>query len=101
VITQIVEVLVYDFFFLKIKTFAKGFFNINQIECHKAKCPEKNTVVFVGMFTFIISKGTICLTFLIAKKICDKAPPTIRLTKKFRSSAVIEEFFTVVVNETN
>ncbi len=65
----------------------------------KPNSPEKKTVAFAGMLTFIISKWTISETFLIVEKICDKAPPNTRLTKKFRSSAVLEEFFTVVVNE--
>jgi len=51
------------------------------------------------MFTFIISKWIISETFLIAENICDKAPPSIRLIKKFIISAVFEEFFTVEVTE--
>jgi hypothetical protein len=51
------------------------------------------------MFTFIISKWIIIETFLIAENICEIAPPSIRLIKKFRISAVFEEFLTVVVTE--
>jgi hypothetical protein len=35
-VTQIVEVLVNDLFVYKIKTFANGLFNINQVESYKA-----------------------------------------------------------------
>jgi hypothetical protein len=36
VVTQILEVLIYDFFILKIKSFANGIFHIDQVERHKA-----------------------------------------------------------------